>query len=140
MPDELGGRLIRATLLWFAATAIAVGLWSGLVVATDRDPMNYADAQAYYRFEANHAHWSNARLDQKLAEVRWELFHWIVSQARVPVLMSALSIPLLAWLLARAGRDRWLVSWTVVGFAILFPLVLLPAGTAIASQLATLIR
>lgn len=56
-----------------------------------------------------------------------------MAEVRLPVLISALAIPLLAWMLFRAGRERWVVIWLTMAFALMVPMVLVPVGGAIAS-------
>lgn len=127
--------VLPAIVLWLTAAMIAVGLWTLVAVGTEQDPTHFAEARSYYRFEASLGHWPKSRLDQKLTEVRWQLFYWIVAEVRLPVLISALSIPLLAWLMARAGRERWVVTWLVVAVAFLLPTLFLPVGSVVAGKL-----
>ncbi len=117
------------------AVSVAVGLWSAMAIATERDPGHYAEARSYYQFEAGWNHWPKARLDEKMSEIRRQLIDWIVVQVRLPVLLSVFSIPLLAWLFFHAGRDRWAVTWLTIAFALLLPAIILPVVSLVTSAL-----
>ncbi len=115
--------MLRATILWLIATTLAVSVWSVFVVGTERDPTNYVYARSYLEGQTHGGLMSRAVAGQLLAELRWQLFHWIVAEARLPVLFSLFAIPLLAWLIARAGDERWVVTWLAIGLAVIIPII-----------------
>ena len=121
IPRTIRHYVIPAILIWLVAAVLAVGLWSVLAVGSESDPTNYAYARSYLRGEVRIGHLPKDVADRRLADLRWQLFNWIVEAVRLPVLISALSIPLMAWLMARAGSNRWVLAWLAVLFAILIP-------------------
>jgi hypothetical protein len=98
--------------IWAIAVLAGCCWWSLLAVGADQDPTNYAYARSYLQGEASSGAMPQSVADQRLSAVRWRLFHWIVAQVRLAVLLSSLTIPLLVALLSWYPHDRW-VAWSL---------------------------
>jgi dolichyl-phosphate-mannose--protein O-mannosyl transferase len=92
------------------------------MVGTESDPTHYALARSYYAGQVSVSGWPPAVAQQRLRDVRSQLFHWIAAEVRIPVALSTLAIPLFALLVRRAPSDRWAIAMLALVLAFLIPL------------------